>query len=153
MEDMLVIWIQHMIHKHVPVSTAAIREQALNFYAYVKKNSRSDKTDFGASKGWFENFKRRFFLHNVAFSGEKASADHEAAQIFPAQLRELIAEKNYVADQIFNGDETGLYWKRMQNRTYLTKAEKEAPGFKVSKDRFTLLFCANASGNYRCKPM
>lgn len=154
MEDMLIIWIQDMIYKHVPVSTAIIQEQALSFYAFVKENSTITSTEtFVASKGWFERFKKRFSLHNVSFSGEKASADHEAAQNFPSQLRELIAEKHYVADQIFNCDETGLYWKRMPSRTYLTSAEKEAPGFKVSKDRFTLLFCANASGNYRCKPM
>ena len=41
----------------------------------------------------------------------------------------------------------------MPTRTWLTQEEKRAPGFKVAKDRFTLLFCANASGNLKCKPM
>lgn len=56
-------------------------------------------------------------------------------------------------DQIFNWDETGLFWKRIPNRTWIAKGEKRAPGFKVAKDRFTLLFCANASENFKCKPM
>lgn len=34
-----------------------------------------------------------------------------------------------------------------------TREENSAPGFKVNKDRFTLLFRANASGTFRCKPM
>lgn len=76
-----------------------------------------------------------------------------AAQEFPAVVRQLIEEKGFVPQQIFNCDETGLFWKRMPSRTFLTKEEKKAPGFKVAKDRFTLLFCANASGTYRCKPM
>lgn len=85
--------------------------------------------------------------------GESASADHEAAKNFPPLLRETIAVKNYVPDQIFNVDETGLYWKKLPNRTWISKEEKTAPGFKIAKDRFTLLLGGNASGTFRCKPM
>ena len=95
----------------------------------------------------------RFSLHDVTFSGEKASADTEAATMFLPQLKNLIEEKGIMSDQIFNYDETGLNWKKMPSRTYLTQKEKSAPGFKVSKDRFTLLFCVNVAGTYRCKPM
>lgn len=144
-----------MIHKHVPLSGLAIRQQALTFYNFLKKKQpeNSSVETFVASRGWFEKFKARFSLHNVSFAGEKASADVEAATKFPPELRKLIAEKGYSPDQIFNCDKTGLYWKKMPSRTYLTKNEKSAPGFKVSKDRFMLLFCANLSGTFRCKPM
>lgn len=81
------------------------------------------------------------------FAGEKASVDHDATEQFPLELKKFIAEKEYVPDQISNGDETGLFWKRMPSRTWISKEEKRAPGFKVAKDRFTLLNCANASGN------
>lgn len=145
---------QNMIHKKIPLSGLAIRQQALEFYKFLKKQSiGSSNETFFASRGWFDRFKCRFSLHNVSFSGEKASADQEAAAIFPSQLKSLIQDKGYVTDQIFNCDETGLNWKKMPSRTFLTKSEKSAPGFKISKDRFTLLFCANASGSYRCKPM
>lgn len=87
------------------------------------------------------------------FTGESASADREAAEKFSPELKKLIAEKGYVPDQIFNADETGLFWKRMPSRTWISKEERRAPGFKVAKDRFTLLLCANASGSFRCKPM
>lgn len=40
----------------------------------------------------------------------------------------------------------------MPKRTWISKEEKRAPGFKVAKDRFTLLFRANASGSFECKP-
>lgn len=151
---MLIIWIQNMIHKKIPICGLAIRQQALEFYKFLKKQSATSSNEtFFASRGWFDRFKTRFSLHNVSFSGEKASADQEAAAIFPSQLKSLINDKGYVTDQIFNCDETGLNWKKMPARTFLTKNEKSAPGFKVSKDRFTLLFCANSSGSYRCKPM
>ena len=61
-----------------------------------------------ASRGWFEKFKAKYSLHNVSFSGEKASADHEAAQKFPQILKSLIDDKGYLPEQIFNCDETGL---------------------------------------------
>ncbi|XP_058789583.1 tigger transposable element-derived protein 1-like [Phymastichus coffea] len=151
-EEMLLIWLQDLIHKKIPVSTAAIRDQAIQYHNYLNtKYERNDK--FNASKGWFENFKTRYSLHSLKFSDESASADHEAARHFPPILQETISEKKYVLDQIFNCDETGLFWKRMPNRTWIAKEEKRAPGFKVAKDRFTLLFCANASGGFKCKPM
>ena len=137
MEDILIIWYRDLVHKKVPISTMAIREQALNFYQHVSINSASSSAveSFSASKGWFENFKKRFSLHNMEFSEVKASADEEAAKNFPAELRDLIAAREYVADQIFNCDETGLYWKKMPARTFLTQEEKSAPGFKAAKDR------------------
>ncbi|XP_058810027.1 tigger transposable element-derived protein 1-like [Phymastichus coffea] len=151
-EEMLLIWLQDLIHKKIPVSTAAIRDQAIQYHNYlITKYERND--EFNASKGWFGNFKTRYSLHSLKFSGESASTDHEAARHFPPILQETISEKKYVLDQIFNCDETGLFWKRMPNRTWIAKEEKRAPGFKVAKDRFTLLFCANASGGFKCKPM
>ena len=41
----------------------------------------------------------------------------------------------------------------MPNRTFLSENEKTASGFKVSKDRVTLLLCSNTSGGYMIKPM
>jgi hypothetical protein len=44
--------------------------------------------------------------------GESATADHEAAQRIPEELRKLIEEKGYVPQQVFNADDTGLFWKK-----------------------------------------
>uniref|UniRef100_A0ABD2X145 HTH CENPB-type domain-containing protein n=1 Tax=Trichogramma kaykai TaxID=54128 RepID=A0ABD2X145_9HYME len=148
------LWIEDKVFKRIPLSTASIREEALLLYAYVvEKYGSSAQEAFNASRGWFDQFRGRFSLHNVKFTGESASADHAAAIEFPVFFKNLIAEKGYSPHQVFNCDETGLYWKKMPNRTYLSKEEKTAPGGKVSKDRYTLLLCANAAGTFRCKPM
>ena len=108
MEDMLIVWMQDMIHKHVPLSGQAVRQKALAIYDFLRKQSSSSTNEtFVASRGWFDRFKSRFSLHNVSFSGEKASADQEAAVTFCSQLKKLIEEKNYSYEQIFNCDETG----------------------------------------------
>ena len=41
----------------------------------------------------------------------------------------------------------------MPRRTYISKNEKVASGFKAAKDRITLLLCSNASGDYITKPL
>ena len=49
-------------------------------------------------------------------------------------------------------DETGLYWKRMPDRSYISKEEKLMPGCRAAKDRLSLLFGGNASGDMKPKP-
>ena len=40
----------------------------------------------------------------------------------------------------------------MPKRTYITEEENAAPDHKPIKDHLTLLFCANANGDFKVKP-
>jgi len=62
-------------------------------------------------------------------------------------------DNDFPPDLVFNMDETGLYWKNLMPRTYVSREEKSAPGFKASKDQFTLLLGGNASGTLKLKPL
>lgn len=55
--------------------------------------------------------------------------------------------------QIYNADKTGLYWKILPDKTFVSVHEKGAPGLKISKQRITFLGCSNASGLYKVKPL
>jgi len=46
-------------------------------------------------------------------------------------LDKLIVEQNYLPKQIFNMDETCLFWKQMTKRIFIHKETKSMPGFKV----------------------
>ena len=65
----------------------------------------------------------------------------------------MIKKEGYLPQQVFNADETGLFWKKIPNRTYTTKKEKTLPGHKQMKEGLTLLLCGNASGDFKIKPM
>ena len=63
---------QDMIHKNIPLSGLAVRQQAFAFVDFVMKQSSGSSNEvFVASRGWFDRFRKRFSLHNVSFSGEK----------------------------------------------------------------------------------
>ena len=151
MEKALNVWIEDMNRRHVPVDSNGIREKAKKMYDYFSSKN-GEKKSFVASKGWFEKFKARFMFHNLRITGESASADHVAAATYPEHLEKLIKEKGYSPEQVFNADETGMWWKKMPSRTFISQEERQAPGFKAQKDRVSLLLCGNAAG-HMIKPM
>lgn len=156
-EKLLSLWIEDQNQKRMAISSGIIRSKALSIFDHLKKeeqsSSNSGDLQFSASKGWFERFKRRQNLHNIKLTGEAASADTVAASAFPKLLKDVIESGEYLSKQVFNADETGLFWKRMPSRTFISTEEKSAPGFKVAKDRLSLLLCGNANGDYKNKPL
>ena len=70
------------------------------------------------------------------------------------ESRELLMQqsRSYSLDDIFNADETGLYYKMMPNKALLRKGESTF-GFKTSKDRLTILLITNSTGSYKSKPV
>ncbi|XP_055623289.1 tigger transposable element-derived protein 1-like [Toxorhynchites rutilus septentrionalis] len=146
-----------MSQKRCPLDQGTIMAKALRLYWKFQEEEPSSfsekKLEFSASKGWFYRFILKHSIRNVQIKGESASADLKAAKSYPAEFKQLIEDGKYHPDQVFNADETGVFWKKMPSRTYVAKAEKSASGFKVAKDRITLLFCSNASGDRMLKPL
>ena len=81
--------------------------------------------------------------------GEKSSANKEAADTFVCTFRKLDKEKNMSSNQIFNCDETGLYFRLLPHVTLSPSFEKSADGRKKAKDRITLNVCSNMSGTIK----
>lgn len=139
---------------HMPISYATICAKALSLFKMikVKKGDNCEET-FSASSGWFDRYKKRAGWQNIKILGESASADTEAAKLFPKKLAEILEDGNYSPSQVFNVDETWLFWKPMPSRSYIAKEESSMPGFKAAKDRLTLLLGGNAAGDCKLKPM
>ncbi|GLV37474.1 hypothetical protein CBL_10560 [Carabus blaptoides fortunei] len=102
-----------------------------------------------------ERFSRakRSGIHSVVRYGEAASSNKDAAEKFVGEFKIFVEHEAFSPNQVFNCDESGLFWKKMPSRTYITKEEKSLPGHKPMIDRLTLLLCANASEYLKIKPL
>ncbi|GFV62502.1 uncharacterized protein TNCV_630811 [Trichonephila clavipes] len=96
------------------------------------------RNEFSASKRWLTGFLKRNALHYIKITGESATAEEGAAKIFPEELAKTIEDGDYSADQVFHADETGLYWKKLPNRTYVAKDEEIASGHKAKNESLTV---------------
>ncbi|KFD48110.1 hypothetical protein M513_11053 [Trichuris suis] len=137
-----------MSQKHVPVDGRMIREKALSLYEHFGTMTETpERKAFMASKGWLASFVNRYNLKNLRVTGKAASADQESSSTFPHEFRRLVDRKGYLPEQLYNCDETALFWKKMPSRTYIHKDARQAMGFKAFKDRLTLVLCGNAAGH------
>ncbi|KRZ66732.1 Jerky protein [Trichinella papuae] len=64
-------------------------------------------------------------------------------------LNDLIRKEGYNVDLEYNADETSLVWKYLPETSLVSMTEKTASGFKLCKERVTLLCCVNAIGSHR----
>ena len=69
------------------------------------------------------------------------------------KLQELIREEDLHLNQIYNANETTSFWRLLPVNTQAFKDEDNVPGKKISKDKFSALLGANASGTHRLKPV
>uniref|UniRef100_A0A670ZKQ9 Tigger transposable element-derived protein 1-like n=1 Tax=Pseudonaja textilis TaxID=8673 RepID=A0A670ZKQ9_PSETE len=151
-EKLLMLWIEDQIQKRIPISLPLIQAKARSIFATLKERAGEECTEtFTASRGWFMRFQRRFNYHTVHPPGEAAGANKIVAQRFLDDFDDLITEGNYLPEQIFNVDKTRLFWEKMPERTYLHQEAQAMPGYKVFKDRITLLLGGNVAG-FKLKP-
>ncbi|XP_068205097.1 tigger transposable element-derived protein 1-like [Palaemon carinicauda] len=130
-----------MVNSLLPHSTEDVPQPS------TSQDAATLQTLIQASNSCSDEFKHRFGLKNMMITGESASADHEAAARFPDELQTLIVEKGYKPEQVWNMDETGLFWKTMPQKIFIAKEECRAPGFAAGEDRCTLIMCGNAAGH------
>src|SRR2546423_1497950 len=100
------------------------------------------------SNGWIEKFKQRHNLHKVIMHGEAASAPLESLPAERRRLQEVIS--NFDPEDVFNADETELFYRMMPNHTLATKP---TPGKKMDKAILTVLLAANSTGTEKLDPL
>lgn len=139
-------WFSQKRAEGIQVSGIICAKQAQHFFELLGLEG-----DFNASSGWLTRFKNRHGIREISVQGEKLSGDQEAASEFATNFQNFIADANLKHDQIYNADESGLFWKCMPTKTLAFQTERGAPGHKSSKERLTVMCCANASGTYKLK--
>ncbi|GFV16139.1 tigger transposable element-derived protein 6 [Trichonephila clavipes] len=82
--------------------------------------------------------------------GESSSVDINVCSKWQNSLSDLI--KEYEPPNIFNTDETGLFFKCLPEQTFTFKKEK-CHGGKHSKERLTILLAVNMDGSEQITPL
>ena len=141
--DLVWDWFCTVRSKNIPLSGPIIQEKALYFAQELGLD------DFRASNGWLGRWKTRHSIKAFKVSGESAGVDIDTVEGFKSKIPEFI--ENYEHRNIFNCDETGLYFRALPDRTLATKSSGHK-GTKVSKDRITVMFACSATGE-KLKPL
>ena len=106
---------------------------------------------FGASEKSVRNFLLRHGMSSTVLHGEAGSVDVESIAEGMEAIR--LACLDYDMENIFNVDETGIFFRLLPKRTYLSIAEnrKTARGTKAmnAKDCVSAYMCTNATGTGR----
>ena len=145
LDEALYIWFAQKRSQGIPILGPILMAKALELN---EKICPGDQT-FKASTGWLKNFQSRHGIRQLAIQGETMSANKDCLGDFKANLLQIIEEEGLSLSQIYNCDETGLYWKALPTKTLASQREEKAPGYKVSKERVTILACANATGDHK----
>ena len=108
-------------------------------------------SEFKASNGWLQNFMKRHGLTTMNLCGEGAEVDKNDPELLKALDEFYDVISNYHPDNIYNADETGLFYKLIPRITVLLPSESrmDTRGKKEPKDRVTLTVCSNASGTHK----
>ncbi|KAJ8874891.1 hypothetical protein PR048_022781 [Dryococelus australis] len=87
---------------------------------------------------------QRHGIVNKRMVGEALSADTAIVEPFGKRLQALIDSEELTHAQLYNANETGLFWHSLPENTQGLKHEGSVPGRKLSKERLSALLCANA---------
>ena len=141
-EEALTLWIEKAIQAGLIITDNILQTKALEF-AFLCKEDK-----FKGSIGWVDNFKKRHNLQKYNIHGEAASAPTQDLDTMRENLRQTL--RDYDPENIFNCDETGLFWKMKPKHTI---SNGPVAGTKLSKDRVTVLLTCNATGNEKLPPL
>ena len=102
------------------------------------------------SNGWFDRFMKRNMLKCRMMNGEAGSIDLSSPQLVTRieEIKALIA--NYDRRDVFNFDETGLFYRQAPQKTISTR---DIAGTKVDKTRVTIGLMCNADCSRKEEPL
>ena len=141
-DQALAIWTEQALDARLDLSGDILKEKAMSFAKLLNKN------DFKASEGWFSGFKERHNIKEHVKHGEAGSAPISELPTYREQIKSITSQ--YQLSDIFNTDETGLFWKLEPSRILSTGP---VAGRKKSKERITIMLTCNADGTEKLKPL
>ena len=108
-------------------------------------------SDFTCSNGFIDRFKKRRDIVFKSICGESNSVSDDTVENWVKNSLPKIVS-GYAAKDIFNSDETGLFFKCEPSKSMHLKGD-QCHGGKRSKERITVLLGCNQDGSEKLKPV
>lgn len=143
-ENELFEWLCHMRAERVPLSGPIVQKKAEEIAYQIGIEG------FKCSTGWLNRFKERFNIVCLTVAGQSGSVDVAAADEWVERNRPIF--EAYAESDVFNTDETGLFYNLTPAKTLAVRGST-CHGGKLSKQRLTILLCCNADGSEKCPPL
>jgi hypothetical protein len=124
LDQALFEWQQRHQDAGFPITGPLLRMKAIEYWKKIPQYQHLPLPLF--SDGWLTRFKKRCHLRYHTFHGEAASIPTSIHEDMKA-LRTVCS--HYQEENIYNMDETGLYWRRMPNVAYQHKTRPV--GYKI----------------------
>lgn len=150
-EQKLYDWFQKQRERNCPINGPLFKAKAKDIFKTLFPEK--EEKEFEASEGWLWKFKRRRGIRFLKICGEILSSDSTAITPFVHRFRSKVQEMGLSNNQIYNADESALYYRLLPDKTYVASCEKTAPGRKIQKERITFMLCANADGSHKTTPL
>ena len=133
------LWDWYMLCRssNIPVSGTMLQEEALIIAEKLGIEG------FAASNGWLELFKKTQNISTMSVAGEEGVVSSMTLESWKERSRELV--RGWKAENIWNIDETGCFWKGLPEVS-LNKKGSRCSGGKQSKQRNTWAFFVIAAG-------
>ena len=144
----LYLWFVQQRSIGMPISGPILCEKAKQFNEQLHVQEATTPP-FTVSSGWLWCFCNRHGIRGLRLQGEKLSADTEAPEPFKKQLQDIMEREGLTLEQVYNCDETGVYYRMLPTKTLAAKTEKHPSGMKKQKERVMLMGCSNATGSHK----
>ena len=108
-------WFVAQRSKNILISGPLLQERARQICQQV---GGPKAESFKASNGWLEKFQIRHSIQHRMICGESAAVDLTTVDEWKKRLVSII--DSYDPDDIYNADETGLFFKALPNRSLIT---------------------------------
>jgi hypothetical protein len=106
-DDMLALWIAKAMTQRVHLSGEIIQEKWRRFADLV---GVAEEDRLTLSDGWLAALKKRCRLKEFKCHGEADSANPADIEADRKRIQEIIFHERYALRDVFNMDETGLFW-------------------------------------------
>ena len=138
-------WFVAQRSKKTPISGSVLQECSRNVAVEL-----GDTSGFKASNGWLDRFRTRYNIRLRVISDEAEAVDDNTNEDWKSRLPVILEHYNPV--DVYNCDETSLFFKMLSNRSLVIDKGNCKDGER-SNERFIVLLCTNWAGTDKLKPL